>query len=292
MAFFTPKREEFDYETERTCSHCKHRFKGRFCSHCGQKVIEKEDFGLIQYISGLLGAYTSFDGKFWNSLRTLLRFPGKITYDLNRGITMPYMKPITFFFLANFIYFLLPYNYTFNSSLESQLTQMPYSKVAKELVKDKMISKNVTEAELTIAYEDTSYSLAKLLLFLLVILLLPFIYLVSFRSGQGFAEYFHFSLELSAFIILVPLVGVSLLRDGMAWISVSFGFIWDGRIGDGPYSSFLSLIILVFLVYAFRKAMGFSWIQSVWKASVITFSLIFVLTAFRFILFLATLSSI
>lgn len=292
MAFFTPTREEFDFEIERTCSHCEHRFCGRFCSRCGQKVVEKEDFALKQYLSGLVGAYTSFDGKFWNSLRTLLRSPGKISYDLNRGITVPYMKPITFFFLANFIYFLLPYNYTFNSSMESQLTQMPYSTFAVELVKGKMTSKSLTEAELTPIYEEISYSLAKLFLFLLVILLLPFIYLVSARSGQGFASYFHLSLELSTFIILVPLVGVSLLRDGISWLLPRLGMVWDGRVGDGPYSSFLSIIIWVFLVFALRKAMGFSWIQSGIRASVITLSLIFVLTAFRFVLFLATLYSI
>ena len=292
MAFFKQTREKFDYQIERECVHCGQRFAGRYCSFCGEKVLEKEDFGPKSYLIGLIGAYTSFDGKFWNSLRTLLTSPGKISFDLSRGVTVPYMKPITFFFLANFLYFLLPYNYTFNSSLESQLTQMPYSDLAMDLVRQKRISKSLSDAELTLVYGEISASLAKLLLFLLVVFLLPFVYLIAFRTKKSFATFLHLSLELSTFIILVPLVGFSIIRDWLTWILQRSGSNWDGTIGDGIYSSILSLFILIFFGFALRKVMGFSPLESILKSAVVVLSLIVVLTAFRFILFLSTLYSI
>lgn len=292
MALFHQKNRNFDYESLRICAHCKHEFCGRFCNYCGEKVVEKEDFGLESYLIGLIGAYTSFDGKFWKSLRTLLTSPGKISFDLSRGVTVPYMKPITFFFLANFLYFLLPYNYTFNSSLESQLTQMPYSDLAMDLVRQKMISKSLSDAELTLIYGEISASLAKLLLFLLVVFQLPFVYLIAFRTKKSFATFLHLSLELSTFIILVPLVGFSIIRDWLTWILQRSGTNWDGTIGDGIYSSILSLFILIFFGFALRKVMGFSPLESILKSAVVVLSLIVVLTAFRFILFLSTLYSI
>lgn len=48
------------------------QFKGRFCGLCGEKVVEKEDFEFRNYRIGELVVYTSFDGKFWNSLSTQL----------------------------------------------------------------------------------------------------------------------------------------------------------------------------------------------------------------------------
>lgn len=292
MASFQQKNRNFNYQSLRICAHCKHEFCGRFCNYCGEKVVEKEDFGLESYLIGLIGAYTSFDGKFWKSLSTLLTSPGKISFDLNRGVTVPYMKPITFFFLANFIYFLLPYNYTFNVSFESQVTQMPYSGFALDLVKKKMTSESLIESDLVLLYSEISASLAKMLLFLLVVLITPFIYLVSFKTGKSFAAFLNLSLELSTFIILVPMVGMSLVRDALTFALQKTGIPWDGSISDGYYTSFLALIILFFLAFALRKVMGFSQIKSLLKSFIVTFSMIFVLTAFRFILFLATLYSI
>ncbi|MCU0401156.1 MAG: DUF3667 domain-containing protein [Algoriphagus sp.] len=292
MTLFQPKSRNFNYESPRVCANCKHEFCGRFCNICGEKVVENEDFGLESYLMGLIGAYTSFDGKFWKSLSTLFTDPGKISFDLSRGVTVPYMKPITFFFLANFIYFLLPYNYTFNSSLESQLTQMPYSDFAVDLVRQKMISKSLSEADLILIYGEISASLAKLLLFLLVVFLLPFLYLIAFSTKKNFATFLHLSLELSTFIILVPLVGFSIIRDLLTWILQRLGTNWDGTISDGIYSSILSFFILIFFGFALRKVMGFSLLESTLKSAVVVLSLIVVLTAFRFILFLSTLYSI
>ncbi|MFN3996373.1 DUF3667 domain-containing protein [Algoriphagus sp.] len=97
MNFWRKRTQAFDFQITRKCKHCEASFQGKFCNICGEKVLEKEDQTLKNYLLNLLNAYTFIDGKFFNSLKTLTLNPGKITADISDGITVPYMQPISFF---------------------------------------------------------------------------------------------------------------------------------------------------------------------------------------------------
>lgn len=288
MNFWKKRTVTFDFQITRKCKHCEATFQGKFCNICGEKVLEKEDQTLKNYLLNLLNAYTFIDGKFFNSFRTLLLKPGKITEDISEGITVPYMQPISFFFLANFIYFFFPVIQTFNTNLYNQLNGMPYSGFVENQVAKYLDVNNITIADLSQIYDLNSTGNSKLLLFLFVVYLIPFIILTNYSRNVSFVKYFHLSLEFVTFILIVPTVGMSLLTRGVTEILLTLNLNWNGEISDGYYSIFLSFIILGFFVPAIRRVMKFPWWRSILGGVLLVSSLIIVITIYRFTLFVAT----
>jgi hypothetical protein len=121
MAFsvFKKRQDSFDYNVSHSCKNCGSQFKGKFCNHCGEKVIDVSDRSFIKIAESVLNAFTFLEGKFWRSFKLILLDPGKLTSDIRSGIQVPYMKLVGLFFVANFFYFLFPVFDTFNSSLYS-----------------------------------------------------------------------------------------------------------------------------------------------------------------------------
>lgn len=288
MNFWRKRPKVFDFQISRSCKHCGNIFEGKFCNLCGEKVLEKQDQTLKNYLLNLLNAYTFVDGKFFNSLRTLLLKPGKITSDVSEGITVPYMQPISFFFLANFIYFFFPVIQTFNTNLYFQLHSMPYSGFVEKEVTEYLSVNQTALSDFSQIYDMNSTGNSKLLLFLFVIYLIPFIVITNYSKQVNFVKYFHLSLEFVTFILFVPTVGMSLVTRVISEIILALGVDWNGEISDGYYSIFLSFIILGFFVPAIRRVMGFSWGRSVLGGILLVSSLIIVITIYRFTLFAAT----
>ncbi|RIW15634.1 DUF3667 domain-containing protein [Algoriphagus lacus] len=292
MNFWRKIPKDFDYQIARVCKHCENTFQGKFCNHCGEKVLEKQDQTFKNYLLNLLNAYTFVDGKFFNSIWTLLRKPGKLTSDISDGITVPYMQPISFFFLANFIYFFFPVIQTFNTNLFNQLNSMPYSGFAREKVNEFLINNDINLTEFSTVYDLNSTGNSKLLLFLFVLYLLPFIILTNFSKQVTFVKYFQLSLEFVTFILIVPTVGISLLTAGLGKILQAINSDWNVEVGDAYYSLFLAFIILCFFVPAIRRVVGFSWWRSILGGFLLVSSLIVVITIYRFTLFIATFYSL
>lgn len=288
MNIWRKRLEEFDFQISRSCKHCGNTFQGKFCNLCGEKVLEKRDQTFRIYLLNLLNAYTFVDGKFFNSLRTLLLKPGKITSAISEGITVPYMQPISFFFLANFIYFFFPVIQTFNTSLYNQLYRMPYSGFVEKEVTKYINENNISLSDFSQIYDMNSTGNSKLLLFLFVIYLIPFIVITNYSKQVNFVKYFHLSLEFVTFILIVPTVMISLLTRGISELILAFGVNWNGEIRDEYYTFFLSLIILGFFVPAIRRVTGFPLWRSILGGILLVSSLIIVITIYRFTLFIAT----
>lgn len=292
MNFWRKPPESFDFELTRTCKHCGNTFQGKFCNLCSEKVLEKRDQTFINYLLNLLNAYTFIDGKFFNSLRTLLAKPGKITSDISDGITVPYMQPISFFFLANFIYFFFPGIQTFNTNLYNQLNSMPYSGFVDREVSEYLVKSQLDLSEFSQLYNLHSTSNSKLLLFLFVVYLIPFIVMTNYSKQVSFVKYFHLSLEFVTFILILPAVGISLVTKGISELFLGQGVGWDGEISDVNFSLFLALIILIFIVPAIRRVFGFPLWRSFVGGILLVSSLIVVITFYRLTLFLATFYSL
>jgi hypothetical protein len=218
-----------------------------------------------------------------------LRKPGKLTSDISDGITVPYMHPISFFFLANFIYFFFPVIQTFNTNLFNQLNSMPYSGFAREKVNEYLLTNSISLSDFSTIYDLNSTGNSKLLLFLFVLYLLPFIIFTNYSKQVSFVKYFQLSLEFVTFILIVPTVGISLVTSAMSKILQAINSNWNWQIGDVPYSLILAFIILCYFVLAIHKVIGFSWWRSVLGGFLLVSSLIVVITIYRFTLFIATI---
>ncbi|MEO1370345.1 MAG: DUF3667 domain-containing protein, partial [Acidobacteriota bacterium] len=91
-----------------TCKACGHRFRGYYCSRCGQKVITEDDKRLSRILGDFLSALTFADSRLWRTFKAMVLRPGLFSRDFVDGRRTPYMKPLSVFLLANLIYFLSP----------------------------------------------------------------------------------------------------------------------------------------------------------------------------------------
>ncbi|HEX2684099.1 MAG TPA: hypothetical protein VHL77_09215, partial [Ferruginibacter sp.] len=60
-----------------TCKNCGHRFSGKFCNNCGEKVYTEKDRSVPHLLSDGLHFITHLEGSFFNTIITLLKKPGK-----------------------------------------------------------------------------------------------------------------------------------------------------------------------------------------------------------------------
>ncbi len=104
--------------TDKNCLNCGTTVEDRFCPHCGQENLEpKETVGhlFLHFFEDL----THFDGKFLNTIKTLLTRPGFLTEEYIKGRRATYLHPIRmyFFISATFFFILMTFFIGGSSSL-------------------------------------------------------------------------------------------------------------------------------------------------------------------------------
>jgi hypothetical protein len=80
---------------------------GEYCAACGQRHITPQHFTARAFFHELLGEFVSLDGRFWLTLWTLVRYPGKLARDYFDGRGARYMRPLNLFLLLNLVFFLI-----------------------------------------------------------------------------------------------------------------------------------------------------------------------------------------
>lgn len=89
------------------CYNCSRQLEvgDAFCPACGQKKQQLR-ISLPQLVALWWSATLDIDNKFWRSLWTLFRFPGKLTEEFVNGRRVRYLRPITLCLLATGTFFL------------------------------------------------------------------------------------------------------------------------------------------------------------------------------------------
>ena len=76
-----------------------------FCPHCGQENHDlKVPVGHLAF--EVFEGFTHFDTKFYNTMRSIFLYPGRITKDFLEGRRGRYVPPVRLYFLISFIFFL------------------------------------------------------------------------------------------------------------------------------------------------------------------------------------------
>ncbi|HEX5169726.1 MAG TPA: DUF3667 domain-containing protein [Cyclobacteriaceae bacterium] len=88
------------------CLNCGTSLTGKYCSNCGQKVLPPRQT-LGDLIVNFIGSFTSFESKFFLTLRFLLLKPGLMITDYNGGKRERYYHPARMYVFLSFIFFLL-----------------------------------------------------------------------------------------------------------------------------------------------------------------------------------------
>lgn len=271
------------------CKSCGSEVIGRYCSACGEKVLTPDDHTLKHYLGALLNAFTFADSKFWNTLKAVVLRPGELSAAYMAGERVKYMRPVAFFFLANFIYFTAPIFQTFNTPLSSQLSGQQYSTWAEQRVEAHLASTGRTMADLTARYEPTSTSNAKLLLVAMVFLLVLPLALVYIRKQQYASAYVTAAFELMSFylwVIMLALGAVTLAV--LTMLQVAGNPVTDFSVDEHLFIPLL-LMHLWLTVGIGRRFFRCSWGGALWRSVAMLFGLQYVLTGYRLVLFIITL---
>jgi hypothetical protein len=88
------------------CLNCGTALQGRFCSHCGQRVIPRYP-SVRQLIGDTWQELSGYDGRFVRTFRVLLRRPGALTLDVLEGRRARYVSPVRLYLVASVLYFVI-----------------------------------------------------------------------------------------------------------------------------------------------------------------------------------------
>lgn len=94
---------------EKVCLNCQTELTGRFCPSCGQENLEPKEsvWGLVSHF---FNDITHFDGKFFTSLKYLIRKPGFLPAEYMRGRRASYLNPIRMYVFTSAVFFLTFYS--------------------------------------------------------------------------------------------------------------------------------------------------------------------------------------
>ena len=294
MKLFTRKKDSFDYDLQRTCLNCTTSFQGKFCNRCGEKILEINERSLPYFFQELLNAFTFLDGKFPRSFTLLVRKPGELSSNIVKGIRQPFMKPVSLFFVANFLYFFFPSFEVFNTRFNAQLDSRPFGFVVQELVEKRIHDQSIAIENLEILYNQNSGDWAKLLLVIIVVLFSGMLTLVNFSRSRFYSDHLTLSFEFLSYTILI----VALIFRGItavfyftgSWLSLNMQWLFeDERFFLLPS---VCVLLLYFLVRAQRTFYQNSWFIASIKSAVLLVGFAVVVTIYRFILFIVTFSSL
>jgi len=236
-----------------TCRNCQAELYGKFCSRCGQKVIDLNKRKVSHIAEEFFHYFTHLDSKFFKSLKNLLFRPGLITNDVVAGITAPHYKVSSLFLLATLLYFLIPNHYIISNNMVT-----PYAVEIKGegigawkrgLALNKISGGHINEQQLAANFDKKKHAYGKLLTFLLIPLTMAVLWLVqficrSFRKEPGLKAYDFgiASLEINSMILLVFFVFSGLLFAIFSLFAVEL----LSKVVVG-----VSLLLTIFLIYRF-----------------------------------------
>ena len=91
---------------EKTCLNCQASLIGRYCHLCGQENLEPKEtvWHLVQHF---FNDITHFDGKFFSTVKYLLRRPGFLSAEYMVGRRASYLNPIRMYVFTSAIFFLI-----------------------------------------------------------------------------------------------------------------------------------------------------------------------------------------
>ncbi len=270
------------------CKSCGSVVTDRYCSSCGEKVLTPEDHTLKHYLGALISAFTFADSKLWNTLKAVVLRPGELSAAYMEGRRVKYMRPVAFFFLANFIYFLAPVFETFNTRLNSQMYYLSHSAWVRAKVEGHLADTGRTLEEFTAIYEPASSNNAKLLLVVMVFALFVPIGIIFFRKRKYISAYITAAFEMMAFHVWVTTIALGLLFAAVILLLRAAGIQFTDAMTDA-YTQWPALALHLWVTIGIgRRFFRCTWVGSIWRSVAMLFGLQFALSAYRLLLFSLT----
>jgi hypothetical protein len=258
------------------CKNCSAPVTEKFCGRCGEKVYTETDKSFKHLFEEAFHFMTHFEGKFFTTLGTILRRPGKLSLDFCNGIRKKYFKPLSFYLLLIIAYLLFPVFEGLNMQLKYYYSAPIYGTYAKEKAEEVREKKGYTEEKMTEVFHQKGEKTSKFLLFILIPFTALFSYAFGFWKRKFYFDHFIFSTEVVSFflfygflllpllVVLTNVIGLRIFRSedilgiviytGVSvYASLAAGrFFQFRKIVNVLYGLLFSVALLTFIQYAYK----------------------------------------
>lgn len=99
------------HRVEKNCLNCGTEVIENFCSHCGQENLEP-NISFWHLVTHFFNDITHFDGKFFATLKKLIRKPGFLSLSFVEGKRMRYLDPVRMYIFTSFLFFLIFFSFS------------------------------------------------------------------------------------------------------------------------------------------------------------------------------------
>lgn len=277
--------------SRRLCPSCQQAVRAKFCSHCGEKLIEPEDLAVKRFFAHGFATLTHADGKVFGTLRSLLFRPGELTSAYLTGRRKVFIGPVPFFLICNLLYFLLRPALgwdTLSSTLNSNLKLSAFTTTAQTLVAAKLAAGSTTLESYRPVFDRAAILNGKSFLLLLVPLYAVPLAVLFHRRGRPLVTHVVFALHFCAFFLLTLMVALASANFVSALAKRSGHSLTPFQLDYGTMP-----FIVVATTYYFYQATRRVYDTVGWSLAFRTAFLVMllpaVLTGYRFALFLVTL---
>jgi hypothetical protein len=283
------KKNNSHVEPRLTCPSCNAEMLGVYCYHCGEKRTDPNDYLLSKFIKQSLSFFSHYDSKLFKTTRLLVAHPGFLTKEYFAGRHIPYVKPLSLFFLFNIVFLFMSslFNWpVFTTPLQIHLNSSFYKVIANTMVTSRIHELGISYDEYQSHFNHSVGMFAKSLIFIMIPFIALFLQGLYWRPRKFYGEHLVFSIHFFAFTILnllcVETIGRSLLF-------VLGRFVHSNSYSDLEFyaSIFIGVGTSIYLFLSLKTVYGQSLFLTAVKAAAITCSLFWVLWGYRAILFFA-----
>jgi hypothetical protein len=127
---------------EKNCLNCQAEIIGRYCHNCGQENLEPKET-VWHLISHFFNDITHFDGKFFETLKDLLRKPGFLSLEYMRGRRMSYLNPIRMYVFTSAIFFIALFSLTKPETMVSKHAKQGEKSITSILADEVRLQKTI-----------------------------------------------------------------------------------------------------------------------------------------------------
>ena len=292
-----PPKDETETPTRDRCTHCEAADGNRYCTCCGRELDRRRDLSVKHFLKEAVLAVTDLDSVLIASFRSLLTKPGELTVEYLSGDRTRFMTPARLFLLCNVIYFIAVAQIgmsVLTVPLRMQLDQMVYRNVARSMVNQHLhmeapamtleagAARDSVKRVYAAKYDGATVGIGKVI----VAALIPF-YALLFQvlyvgRRRFFAEHLILATHLTAFLLAaIAVVGLAAL--------VVEKFISVGSDDEWLFDLFFLTAFTGYAYLAQRTVYETGRTGAAVRTALLTASIIPILVALKFILFLVTL---
>ena len=273
------------------CPSCGGTIALEYCEICGERKPSSRIYSLRAFAHEAFEVLTNVERSFLKTLWTLVRKPGELAAAYLRGERVHYLRPLQLFLLVNVIFFFVAgwaRITIFSTPLYSHVRSSEYAAFAAGRVAERVEATGLTEEDYAAAFNRRVVVLARSLVIIMVPFFAAAVALATARRNAPAPVVAHvvFSLHFLCVLMLLTMF-LKLLFAGMrAGWTVAGGGPTAWQTLDVALGATAMAGLLAYLIPALKRTYELGWVRAVVASLLLIVAFYYVLTTYRFILFM------